>query len=139
MPTDQADRESLIQAVQDAIWEMYDPTPTEGVNWRGMAQAAIEAYESNREPDYFINPDDWEITYPAELLGEFEEHEIAQEINAPIRVGTLVNGPARWTVRLALTRDENGEPDKTEIRWFRTEAEAREAIGLKEGEDENPL
>jgi hypothetical protein len=41
---------------------------------------------------------------------------------------TLIKGPPRFAARVILTRNEDGDPDETEVRWFDSEKEARAAI-----------
>ena len=70
-------------------------------------------------PDYIYDPNAWECTYiwgdrdiPADGLADDGN---CQE---PYEFGTLIEGPRVYAVEVVLTRDDAGDPDKTEIRWF---------------------
>ena len=74
-----------------------------------------------RDPDFIYDPDDWEMTYSwgdRDLLAEeyFEGGRVLDR--GPVEYATLIKGPAAWAVEVALTRDEDGDPITTEIRWF---------------------
>ena len=94
-----------------------------------FATTRVEA-EREREPDYVYNPDDWEATYEWSDRALLADHE---EVNwrgrdAPIHFKTLIQGPDKWAANVVLTRDEAGDPDDEEIRWFDSEEEAIAAI-----------
>ncbi len=92
--------------------------------------AARVAAEREREPAYVYNPEDWEATYVWGDRALLADHE---EVNwrgrdAPIHFKTLIQGPDKWAANVVLTRDEAGDPDDEEIRWFDSEEEALAAI-----------
>lgn len=80
----------------------------------------------SKAPDYIYDPDEWDCTYRwddrDDLMESLEPYpgEVA-------KLGTLVEGPPVFLVRVVKTRDEHGDPDETEDRLFFDEAEAHEA------------
>lgn len=78
------------------------------------------------QPDFLYDPDDWEVTWVWEDRADAAEH-------AEIRVGefkrfeTLAKGPDRFAVEVVLKRDDDGNCEESQLRWFDTEAEARAA------------
>ena len=135
--TENESREALIKAVEDAIREMRDSMPTEGVNWRGMAQTAIAAYEAAREPDWLVGG----LKYETYFVPWSDRDQTADDYNCdpdwdgePTEVETFSNLRVWFVARIALARDKHGDPIKTEVQWFRTKAEAQEAMGPAETE-----
>lgn len=85
---------------------------------------------TNPEPNFIYDPDDWECTYEwPQHKSELMEGRDLDPADVK-RFCTLINGPDKFAARVVLTRDDDGEPDETEIQWFDTEAEARIACGL---------
>lgn len=78
------------------------------------------------EPNYFYNPDDWEVTYPWDLRHDFAE-DADMRAGDVMRVATLIEGPPKFLAKVIVTRDEAGDPDEIALRWFDTEAEAKAA------------
>ncbi len=82
------------------------------------------------DPAYIYDPDEWEYTYNWADRGDLAEvcrglrH--ARDVK---RFGTLIKGPPKFAALVPITSDEEGEPNRTELRWFDTEAEARAACG----------
>ncbi len=78
-------------------------------------------------PDYIFDPDDWECTYDWT-----DRWEVTNDLDLedPKRFSTLTKGPDKWAVKVAVSRDEDGDPDEVEVRWFDSEAEARAACGM---------
>lgn len=90
---------------------------------------------ANSTPDYVYDPDDWEATYcwdDRHVL--IENCGIDTRIRAGeiVRFGTLRKGPDKWAANIVLTRDEDGEPDEIEVRWFDSAEEARAALAKAE-------
>jgi hypothetical protein len=80
------------------------------------------------KPDHIYNPDDWECTYDYEdryLLVEDEP-----DPGEYRRFATLLKGPDVYAARVITKRDEAGDVEETEVRWFDSEAEARAACGM---------
>lgn len=78
------------------------------------------------EPDYIYNPDDWEMTFgwrDRDCLTD----EMTGELWAPKEFSTLINGHPVRAEEVVVTRDENGDPDETEVRWFNSLEEAERA------------
>lgn len=78
-------------------------------------------------PDYVYDPDEWEFT------ATWKERDILRdELNLwpgeIRRIGTLMKGPDMFVAEVALTVDEDGCPEETEIQWFASEEEAKAAI-----------
>lgn len=48
--------------------------------------------------------------------------------NEPIQLSRALSLPDVWAVNVTLTRDDNGDPDETEVQLFATEAEALAAL-----------
>lgn len=82
------------------------------------------------DPDFVYDPGDWEATYTwsdrAQLLEDIEARR--RSLNAPIEIATLMRGPSLWVAHIVISRDEVGDPDETELRWFATLDEANAAI-----------
>lgn len=78
-------------------------------------------------PDFVYDPDGWEETYMWRDRNYLVEDQLDRYEQSPIEYATLIKGPPMWAVRVALTRDENGDPDETEIRWFTSLEEAQAA------------
>lgn len=45
-----------------------------------------------------------------------------------VQLDRALSLPHVWAVRVALTWDDNGDPDETEVRLFKTKAEAEAAL-----------
>lgn len=74
------------------------------------------------EPDYVYDPEDWEATYDwrdRSLLAD--NLEVSHRRGQVQRLATLIKGPDKFVAEIVLTRDEEGDPDQTEIRWFDSE------------------
>lgn len=82
----------------------------------------------SNQPDYCYDPDNWETTFPwsdrVELMledlidpGEFKE------------IACLKQVPSWFAVHVVVSRDEDGDPDETEIQWFNNIEDARRATG----------
>ena len=80
----------------------------------------------SKTPDYIYARDDWEVTLGWEERDLLIE-EMVGELWEPKEFATLINGPPMWAKEVVLTRDENGAPDETEIRWFDSLEEAERA------------
>lgn len=78
--------------------------------------------------DYIYDPDDWEVTYNWADRSEALEH--ADLATGDVkRFATLIQGPDKFAARVVVSRDDDGNIDETEIKWFDTEAEAKAAAG----------
>lgn len=77
------------------------------------------------KPDYIYNPQCWEVTMEYnsrdDLMDGCDYGQIAE-------MHTLVLGPTMFGVRLAVSFDDDGHPDETEIRWFNSREEAEAAV-----------
>lgn len=81
------------------------------------------------QPDYIYDPDDWE--YTSEYKNRVDLVEGCELCVGDVkRFCTLIEGPDRFAANVVVSRDDDGEPNETEIRWFDTEAEARAACGM---------
>lgn len=77
-------------------------------------------------PDYIYDPDDWECTYEYSDRSELVEHlELSPGDVRPLL--TLVHGPHVFVSDVILSRDDDGDPDETEVQFFASEDEARAA------------
>lgn len=78
--------------------------------------------------DYVYNPEDWEATYP---IGD--QYEIVDGLGIDPghvrKLATLCDGPPIWVANVVVSRDDDGDADETEIKWFDTEADAFMAVG----------
>lgn len=80
-----------------------------------------------RDPDYVFDHNDWEVTY------DWTDRDHLTDEMSPgdlLQFSTLISGPPKWAARVIVTRDEAGDPDETDVRWFDSEAEARAALNL---------
>lgn len=111
-------------------------TPSDGLKEMEMVQAdsgepalsekVNSAAETQRWPDYIYEPDDWEYTCNWDDRNNLTED--ADIFLGDVReFATLTQGPPIYATLVALTFDENGDPDETEIQWFWTRAEAEAA------------
>ena len=77
------------------------------------------------KPDYIYDIGSWEVTMEFssrdDLMDGYDYGDIAE-------MQTLVLGPKMFAVELAVTFDECGDPDGTEIRWFSSREEAEAAV-----------
>lgn len=85
------------------------------------------------EPDHIYDPDDWCETY------NYEDRDLIVEAldvspGAYKRLATLLCGPDVFVAHVVISRDVDGHPADTEIRWFDSEDAAREAISDTGGE-----
>lgn len=83
------------------------------------------------QPDFIYDPTDWEATYPyeeRELLVEDDYWGSKPALGEVKEFATLIRGPKRYAAHVVVTRDEDGEPDDTDIQWFDTLPEAQAAI-----------
>ena len=79
-----------------------------------------------KSPDYIYDPDDLESTFgwrDRDLLTDG----MVGELWEPKEFGTLINGPPMWAKEVVVTRDDEGDPDETEVRWFTSLEEALKA------------
>jgi hypothetical protein len=89
--------------------------------------------QTQPEPDYCFDPDNWEFTCHWSDRDQVHGHGDALNSSEPMRVATLMKGPDKWVADVPVTWDENGDPDETEVKWFSTEEEAR-AVLTTEGQ-----
>lgn len=97
--------------VEGSMWAAF---------YTGFFAAAVNAAavtEPPKEPEYVFDPDDWETTYSWKDCDELTDGWTG-ELWEPHEFATLVQGPRKWAKEVIVTRDENGDPDETEIRWF---------------------
>lgn len=86
------------------------------------------------DPDFIYNPDDWEVTYRYVDRGELAEGEDHSMSPGDIKpFNTLIFGPQRFLALVVLSRDEDGDPDETELQWFDTEDAAKAAVASMSG------
>lgn len=82
-------------------------------------------------PDHIYDPDNWECTYGWDTRDQFVADQLGGLMPGEVKCcATLIDGPMKYVARVVLTRDEDGEPDDTEVRWFDDEEAAR-AAGAK--------
>lgn len=82
------------------------------------------------DPDYLYDPDDWEYTINWDSRVDItEDCKDLRHVGDVKKFNTLIEGPPKFAAKVAVTRDEAGDPDEIEIQWFDTEAEARAACG----------
>lgn len=79
-----------------------------------------------KAPDYIYDPNDWEMTVGWRDR-EYLTDEMIGELWKPKEFGTLINGPAIWAKEVVLAKDDHGDPDETEVRWFKSLEEAEQA------------
>lgn len=89
----------------------------------------IDAERSGKTIAHCYNPEDWEYTYAWDERDEVHGHGENLEEGEPMLVFTLLRGPRKWVASVPVSFDEDGDPNKTEFRWFDSEEEARAAIG----------
>jgi hypothetical protein len=94
-----------------------------------QSEAALQAGEARikelETPDQFwdrhaetsIPWKDWDCVSGGMDIGDVE------------RITPIHVLPDQWLAHVVVTRDENGDPDETDIRLFATESEARAALG----------
>ena len=82
---------------------------------------------ADRTADYAYNPEGWETTYSvADLDALADEFELSPgEVR---KAETLVKALPIWAAMVVLSRDEFGQPDETDLKWFDTEADAMAAV-----------
>ena len=85
-----------------------------------------EAKAANRHPDYIYDPDNWEETYNWEDRNLLVDEPMA-DLWKPKEFATLIKGPPMWAKEVVVTKDENGDPDETEVRWFKSLEDAERA------------
>lgn len=78
-------------------------------------------------PDFIYDPDNWEITFPWDDRSDIAQNTELWHEDIK-RFETLVRGPDKWMANIVLSWDDTGDPDETEIRWFDSEADARQAV-----------
>ena len=83
---------------------------------------------SEAKPDYCYAVGDWEWTNNWE-----DRHLLTEDMRLGdiMQIGTLISGPDKWAAHVAITWDDDGCPDETEVRWFDTKEEAEAAIAAK--------
>lgn len=79
---------------------------------------------------FVYDPKDWDTTYSWEDRDVIEDAFFG-ELTEPREFYTLVQGPSVWAVDVVLTRDENGDPDEVETRWYWSERAAKRAAGIE--------
>ena len=113
--------EKALGTVKDAAqgWE--------GASAPAIAEWAIRAYLDAlppAKPDYVYNPVDWEVTFEYADRSELAEN-LDLSPGDVERIDTLLKGPPLFVSEVILSRDDNGDPDETEVQFFATEEEAR--------------
>ncbi len=81
-----------------------------------------------KDPDFIYDPDDWEVTCgwkDRDLL--VDDMAFAGGLHEPKEFATLIKGPPIWAKEVVLTRDDEDDPDETEVRWFKSLEEAERA------------
>jgi len=88
----------------------------------------------SREPDHIYNPDNWEWTVP---YGEREAilSEEVQDSIGVVRYKTLYEGPEVFAANVPVEFDDDGCPERFEVRWFATREAAE--VALAEGEEQD--
>lgn len=79
-------------------------------------------------PDYCYDPLEWDSTYHWADRDEMHDYGSVLGVREILRVRTLYSGPDRWAAKVPITFDEHGDPDETEVQWFRSEEEATAAV-----------
>ncbi|MES0404018.1 MAG: hypothetical protein ABUJ93_11025 [Hyphomicrobium sp.] len=80
------------------------------------------------KPYLVYDPDNWEVTYDWDDRDRFVADQFDGMNPGEVRrCATLVEGPVKFAARVILTRDDDGDPNETEIQWFDTEEAARAA------------
>lgn len=79
-----------------------------------------------REPDYIYSP--------ADTINWADRDDLINDIDldySEIReLGTLIEGPKKYVVRVVISRDAEGDAEEAETRLFNTRAEAEAAVAL---------
>jgi hypothetical protein len=94
-------------------------------------EALCKRMDAERSGDtiaHCYDPEDWEYTYAWEDRDEVHGHGENLKTGEAMLVFTLLRGPRKWVAKVPVSRDEDGEPTETEIRWFDSEEEADAAL-----------
>lgn len=78
-----------------------------------------------REPDHCYDDANWEYSIDWKSRDTLTDD---LPLGDMMKVGTLFDGPYKFAAHIIVTRDEDGDADETEVRWFDTEAEALVAL-----------
>lgn len=79
------------------------------------------------DPDFIYDPEDWDATF--DWGDRYEVSDRCEiEIGKARKFATLVKSTPVWCVNVVLSRDEDGDPDKTELQWFDNEEDAAKAV-----------
>ncbi len=81
------------------------------------------------DPKYIYDPEDWDYTLPYEDKSVYQDYADLSPGEHKV-FKTLVEGPDRFLACVILTRDDEGDPDETEYRWFDTEEEAKSLVSM---------
>jgi hypothetical protein len=76
---------------------------------------------------YFYNPEDWECTYTADQTDLLDEMVEDGAPGASCKVGTLIEGPTLFAMRIPTSFDEEGDAEDWETRLFASDADAEAA------------
>lgn len=102
--------------------------------WLELEDGDIEGPDM-ANPDYIYDPVEWEVTYEYGTrdemaegdFGPFGTHGVGKKSKIK-QYKTLIHGPDKFAAEVVISRDEDGDPDETEIRFFDTLEEAEAAI-----------
>jgi len=81
---------------------------------------------------HIYDPDDWEYTYRwSDRYDLVEKSDLSP--GETRKFATLIDGPSVWAGLVVLSRDEDGNPDKTKVEFFFSEEEARKGAHDESG------
>jgi hypothetical protein len=86
------------------------------------------AKQGEQQADYIYNEDDWECTYSSSDSSELTEN---IELGDVMVIGQLASLPFVYAAQVVTERDENGDPEGWEVRFFDTRAEADAAVAAQ--------
>mgnify|MGYP000480570566 CR=1 FL=1 len=115
-PTDYEDTLAMNQAAADAARDVIESAFNLAA-WNRRANDAANGTAT--VPDFFYDPDEWESSMAWEDRADFlTEYECSIDVGDIKKFSTLHRGPDKYAACLVLTRDEDGDPDETELRWL---------------------
>ena len=82
------------------------------------------------DPAYIYDPEEWDATFDYGDRDYLAEESLDALLPGVKRFKTLVHGPDKFAAMVAVTFDEDGNPDELELQWFDSEQEAQAAVVL---------
>ena len=110
------------QSLADRLDELAEKNPSRVLVWTALLREAAARIRDLETPAWCYDPADWVETCE---WGDRDYLTDGLPLTECMKVERLAQLRPVWAVRVAMSFDENGDPDEEEAIWCDTEAEAQ--------------